>query len=47
MGELIAGQYAVFGITGKGVFSSVVRAREASCPEHVLAIKILRNNAVM
>jgi hypothetical protein len=41
-------QYEVFGFTGQGVFSNVVRARnESNGRSTEVAIKIIRNNELM
>lgn len=49
-GELIDGRYEVIATHGKGVFSTVVRAKDLKAgpaePEEV-AIKIIRNNETM
>lgn len=49
-GELLDGRYEVTAAHGKGVFSTVVRAKDlkvvATFPEEV-AIKIIRNNETM
>ncbi len=37
----------MFGYTGQGVFSNVVRARDEQNSGALVAIKIIRNNAVM
>ena len=50
IGEVLDGRYEVAASHGRGVFSSVVRARDmkASGKEHdEVAIKIIRNNDVM
>eukprot|EP00730_Choanoeca_flexa_P004980 TRINITY_DN11856_c0_g1_i1.p1 TRINITY_DN11856_c0_g1~~TRINITY_DN11856_c0_g1_i1.p1 ORF type:complete len:776 (+),score=231.15 TRINITY_DN11856_c0_g1_i1:4638-6965(+) len=47
MGEMLDGRYKVFGFTGQGVFSNVVRAKDADNKDQLVAIKILRNNEVM
>ena len=44
IGELLDSRYSVFGYTGQGVFSSVVRARDNNKGNHELCIKIIRNN---
>ena len=40
-------RYTVFGYTGQGVFSNVVRARDAQKGNQETAIKIIRNNEIM
>lgn len=40
-------RYTVYGYTGQGVFSNVVRARDAARGSLDVAIKIIRNNEVM
>ncbi|XP_055334548.1 serine/threonine-protein kinase PRP4 homolog [Paramacrobiotus metropolitanus] len=48
VGELLDGRYQVFGYTGQGVFSNVVRARDtARGKDDQVAIKIIRNNEIM
>ncbi|EDQ89892.1 uncharacterized protein MONBRDRAFT_20788 [Monosiga brevicollis MX1] len=47
MSELLNDRYRVFGFTGQGVFSNVVRATDEQRPGHQVAIKILRNNEMM
>jgi len=49
IGETLENRYEVFGFTGQGVFSNVVRARsqEANGKVSEVAIKIIRNNALM
>ena len=37
----------MFGYTGHGVFSNVVRARDRLKGDHDVAIKIIRNNEMM
>ena len=37
----------VYGYTGHGVFSNVVRARDTSKSSQEVAIKIIRNNEMM
>jgi len=46
-GETLDQRYTVFGYTGQGVFSNVVRARDAQKGNHEMAIKIIRNNEIM
>jgi len=40
-------RYSVFGFTGQGVFSTVVRARDSARANQEAAIKIIRNNEMM
>jgi len=40
-------RYTVFGFTGQGVFSNVVRVRDAARGNSECAIKIIRNNEAM
>lgn len=47
IGELLDKRYTVYGFTGQGVFSSVVRARDAARNTQEAAIKIIRNNEMM
>lgn len=48
IGEMLHDRYEVFGFTGQGVFSNVVRARTVSNGKtSEVAIKIIRNNQLM
>ena len=48
IGEVLNDRYEVFGFTGQGVFSNVVRARtESNGKTSEVAIKIIRNNQLM
>ena len=47
IGEQLDRRYTVFGYTGHGVFSNVVRARDRLKGDHDVAIKIIRNNEMM
>ena len=47
IGEVLDTRYAVFGYTGQGVFSNVVRARDSARGNQEVAIKIIRNNEIM
>lgn len=47
IGEVLDDRYTVFGYTGQGVFSNVVRARDSSRSNQEVAIKIIRSNEVM
>jgi len=40
-------RYSVFGFTGQGVFSTVVRVRDSARANQEAAIKIIRNNEMM
>ncbi len=46
IGETLNDRFEVYGFTGQGVFSNVVRAREGLNGKEV-AIKIIRNNELM
>ncbi|KAG0257009.1 U4/U6 small nuclear ribonucleoprotein prp4 [Actinomortierella ambigua] len=46
-GEVLDGRYLVTSVLGKGVFSSVVKARDNQNADAEVAIKILRNNEAM
>ena len=45
--QVLDGRYQVFGYTGSGVFSNVVRARDTSRGSKEVAVKIIRNNEIM
>eukprot|EP00092_Neocalanus_flemingeri_P034477 GFUD01037488.1.p1 GENE.GFUD01037488.1~~GFUD01037488.1.p1 ORF type:complete len:872 (-),score=308.97 GFUD01037488.1:41-2599(-) len=47
IGEVLDSRYSVFGYTGQGVFSNVVRARDSLKGNQDVAIKIIRNNEIM
>eukprot|EP00057_Strongylocentrotus_purpuratus_P006106 XP_011660580.1 PREDICTED: serine/threonine-protein kinase PRP4 homolog [Strongylocentrotus purpuratus] len=47
IGESLDKRYAVYGYTGQGVFSNVVRARDTARGKLDVAIKIIRNNDLM
>ena len=47
IGETLESRYTVFGFTGQGVFSNVVRARDTQNNGTLVAIKIIRNNEIM
>jgi serine/threonine-protein kinase PRP4 len=47
IGEVLDTRYSVFGYTGQGVFSNVVRARDSTKGDQEVAIKIIRNNEIM
>jgi len=46
-GELLDNRYLVFSSLGKGVFSTVVKAKDKKKDDRVVAIKIIRNNETM
>ena len=45
--QVLDGRYQVFGYTGQGVFSNVVRARDIARGSKEAAVKIIRNNDIM
>ena len=47
IGEQLDRRYTVYGYTGQGVFSNVVRARDSLKGNHVVTIKIIRDNEMM
>ena len=47
IGEILDKRYTVFGYTGQGVFSNVVRGRDGARANQDVAIKIIRNNEMM
>nr|XP_037283271.1 serine/threonine-protein kinase PRP4 homolog isoform X1 [Rhipicephalus microplus] len=47
IGEVLDTRYTVYGYTGQGVFSNVVRARDMARGNQDVAVKIIRNNEVM
>jgi serine/threonine-protein kinase PRP4 len=47
IGEMLDGRYTVYGYTGQGVFSNVIRARDGAREQEDVAIKIIRNNDIM
>ncbi|KAI6648867.1 Serine/threonine-protein kinase PRP4-like [Oopsacas minuta] len=47
IGEILDRRYCVFSYTGQGVFSNVVRARDALNDNAQVAIKIIRSNELM
>ena len=47
MGELLDKRYTVYGFTGQGVFSNVVRVRDEARGKQDAAIKIIRHNEMM
>lgn len=46
IGEVLLGRYQIISYLGKGVFSSVVKAKDMTTSEEV-AVKIIRNNETM
>lgn len=47
IGELLDTRYSVYGYTGQGVFSNVIRARDLARGNQDVAVKIIRNNEIM
>ena len=47
IGEQLDRRFTVYGYTGQGVFSNVVRARDTIKSSKEVAIKIIRNNEMM
>lgn len=47
IGEMLDKRYSVFGYTGQGVFSNVVRVRDTARANQEAAVKIIRNNEMM
>ncbi|KAL1131105.1 hypothetical protein AAG570_012342 [Ranatra chinensis] len=47
IGEILDSRYVVYGYTGQGVFSNVVRARDSVRANQDVAVKIIRNNEIM
>lgn len=47
IGETLDNRYTVYGYTGQGVFSNVVRARDQARGNQDVAVKIIRNNEIM
>ncbi|KAJ8668712.1 hypothetical protein QAD02_010375 [Eretmocerus hayati] len=47
VGETLDSRYIVYGYTGQGVFSNVVRARDTARGNLDVAVKIIRNNEIM
>ncbi|XP_007259040.2 pre-mRNA processing factor 4Bb [Astyanax mexicanus] len=47
IGESLDKRYDVYGYTGQGVFSNVVRARDTARAGQDVAVKIIRNNELM
>lgn len=47
IGEKLDKRYVVYGFTGQGAFSNVVRARDEARSQQEIAVKIIRNNEIM
>lgn len=47
IGEMLDKRYSVYGYTGQGVFSNVIRARDTARANQEVAVKIIRNNELM
>ncbi|KAJ8790602.1 hypothetical protein J1605_004575 [Eschrichtius robustus] len=47
IGEVLDKRYNVYGYTGQGVFSNVVRARDNARANQEVAVKIIRNNELI
>uniref|UniRef100_A0A8D3B3W1 Serine/threonine-protein kinase PRP4 homolog n=1 Tax=Scophthalmus maximus TaxID=52904 RepID=A0A8D3B3W1_SCOMX len=47
IGETLDKRYDVYGYTGQGVFSNVIRARDTARGGQEVAVKIIRNNELM
>ncbi|XP_062841697.1 pre-mRNA processing factor 4Bb [Trichomycterus rosablanca] len=47
IGEMLDKRYDVYGYTGQGVFSNVIRARDSARAGQEVAVKIIRNNELM
>ncbi|XP_059547645.1 serine/threonine-protein kinase PRP4 homolog [Myotis daubentonii] len=47
IGEVLDERYNVYGYTGQGVFSNVIRARDIARANQEVAVKIIRNNELM
>jgi len=47
IGEILDKRYQVYGYTGQGVFSNVVRARDQTKGDSEVCVKIIRNNEIM
>nr|XP_023026600.1 serine/threonine-protein kinase prp4 [Leptinotarsa decemlineata] len=45
--EILDSRYLVYGYTGQGVFSNVIRARDQARGNQDVAVKIIRNNEIM
>uniref|UniRef100_A0A8C2H3I9 Serine/threonine-protein kinase PRP4 homolog n=1 Tax=Cyprinus carpio TaxID=7962 RepID=A0A8C2H3I9_CYPCA len=47
IGEVLDKRYGVYGYTGQGVFSNVIRARDLARANQEVAVKIIRHNEMM
>ena len=47
IGEEMDGRYHIYGYTGQGVFSNVVRGRDSERMNQDVAVKIIRSNDMM
>uniref|UniRef100_A0A673IVG9 Serine/threonine-protein kinase PRP4 homolog n=1 Tax=Sinocyclocheilus rhinocerous TaxID=307959 RepID=A0A673IVG9_9TELE len=47
IGEVLDKRYGVYGYTGQGVFSNVIRARDLARANQEVAVKIIRNNEMI
>ena len=47
IGEEMDGRYHIYGYTGQGVFSNVVRGRDLERMSQEVAVKIIRSNDMM
>ena len=47
IGEVLDKRYNIYGYTGQGVFSNVVRGRDTARSNQEVAVKIIRNNEIM
>ena len=47
VGELVDGRYRITSNTGRGVFSSVVKAIDTKDSDREIAIKVIRSNETM
>ncbi len=47
IGEVLDKRYGVYGYTGQGVFSNVIRARDLVRANQEVAVKIIRNIEMM
>ncbi|XP_065313350.1 serine/threonine-protein kinase PRP4 homolog isoform X1 [Gordionus sp. m RMFG-2023] len=47
IGELLDNRYSVYGVTGQGVFSNVLCARDTTKNNQEIAVKMIRSNEIM
>jgi serine/threonine-protein kinase PRP4 len=47
IGETLDKRYDVYGYTGQGMFSNVIRGRDTARAGQDVAVKIIRNNELM